>query len=242
MAGNYTVTLGSAISNKRVRVRAGNVTMNLGGNTYMLGSSTLEDSLSVARAVTDNCSLTLSSGTISAVDVGIGESSGTTGQLTIGSGGALTASSGIYVGGTFSAAGGTGTLQINSGGLVQINNGMKIYSSGILSNSGSASWAGGAIVTNTAISNLTGATFDTLGNLSLLSGGGAPSVSNAGLWRKSSGAGLAAVSVPLTNTGTIQVQSGSMSFTGGGSRRGAAWWGWDRSSATAGRSRWIRMP
>ena len=43
---------------------------------------------------------------------------------------------------------------------------------------------------------------------------------NAGLWRKSSGSGLAAVSVPLTNTGTIQVQSGSMSFTGGGSSSG----------------------
>ena len=93
--------------------------MNLGGNTYTLGSSTLEDSLSVARAVTDNCSLTLSGGTISAVDVGIGESSGTTGQLTIGSRSrAATASSGIYSrGGTFSAAGGTGTLQISSGRL-----------------------------------------------------------------------------------------------------------------------------
>ncbi len=222
MSGNYTVTLSSAISNKRIRVRAGNVTMNLGGNTYALGSSTLEDSLSVARAVTDNCSLTLSSGTMSAVDVGIGESSGTTGQLEIGSGGVLTASSGIYVGRTFSAAGGDErTLQESTrAALVQINNGMKIYSGGKFNNSGTASWAGGATVTNTAISNLTGALFDVQGNLSLSSGGGAPSISNAGLWRKSSGTGLAAVSVPLTNTGTIQVQSGSMSFTGGGSSSG----------------------
>jgi hypothetical protein len=218
IGGVYSVSVTSAISNKRIRVRAGNVTMNLGGNTYTLGSSTLENSLSVAKAVTDNCSLTLSGGTMSAVNVGIAEISGTTGQLTIGSGGVLQASSGIYVGGTSSSSGGTATLQINSGGAVQINNGMQIYFGGKLNNSGTASWAGGTIVAVGPINNMAGAIFDSQGNLSLVGAGGA--FSNAGLLRKSSGTGLTTVSTPLTNTGTVQVQSGSMSFMGGGSSSG----------------------
>jgi hypothetical protein len=222
LAGTYSVTLGSSITNKRVRVRAGNVTMNLSGATYTLGSSTLENSLTVGKTASDNASLTISNGTISVVNVGIGESSPAIGSLIIDGAGALAASSTIAVGGTPNATGGTGTLQINSTGLAQINGGMHVYSAGRVINNGSIAWTGGAIQMNSGaiLNNNSGAILDVQGNLSLSTLGGSPSLINAGTIRKSAGAGLSAVSVPFTNTGTIQVQSGSMSFIGAGTNNG----------------------
>ena len=220
LAGTYGVSLSSAISNERIRVRSGDVTLNLGGHTYTLGSSTLEDSLSVARADTDVCSLTISSGTMSAVDVGIGEASTTTGQLTVASGGTLAASSAIAVGGTPGTLGGTGTLQVNTGGDVLVNSGMKIYATGTLTNAGSVSWAGGSISLSPGalIANQIGGVFDIQNNLSMT--GSSASMSNAGLLRKSAGTSTATLIVPLTNTGTIQVQSGTLALASSGSSSG----------------------
>ena len=51
VAGSYAVSFGGDVSNKRMRIRQGNVTFDLGGSTYTLGSSTLETSLAVARRI-----------------------------------------------------------------------------------------------------------------------------------------------------------------------------------------------
>jgi fibronectin-binding autotransporter adhesin len=222
IAGTYSVNVASAINNRRIRVRAGSVTMNLSGNTYTLGVSSLESSLTVARGLSDIASLSISNGTMSAVDVGIGEASGTTGKLTIASGGLLTATGTIGVGGTSTVSGGTGSLQIDAGGALQINNGMRIWSSGRITNAGSVSWSGGSInvAAGGSFTNQSGGVFDAKVATSMAPTAGAPVFNNAGVIRKSSGAGTTTVSLSLINTGTIQSQFGSLTLNGGGSSNG----------------------
>jgi autotransporter-associated beta strand protein len=66
------------------------------------------------------------------------------------------------------------------------------------------------------LANATGAVFDVAFGGSIESGSGANAIINSGLFRKTGGTGVALVTVPLLNTGTLEVRSGSLNFSGNG--------------------------
>jgi hypothetical protein len=114
--GTYSVTLGSTTDNKRVRVRSGDVTLNMGGGTYTLASSPLEPSLWIAgKSTAENANLTVT---------------GTNAHLVI--------AGGVTVGGE-----GSGTLNIDGGTIVSIGGKTIVASNGTLNiASGSVSTGG----------------------------------------------------------------------------------------------------
>ena len=76
--------------------------------------------------------------------------------------------------------------------------------------------------TGTQINNEQGATFNFQADASLENSNGATSTSftNAGILEKSAGTGSSTISLPVTNTGSIAGDSGTLQLTGGGSGSG----------------------
>ena len=73
------------------------------------------------------------------------------------------------------------------------------------------------------LNNLLGATFDTNFDGEILDGFiGAPSqINNAGTFTKSGGAGTTRFHIAFNNTGAVNVQSGTLSLSGGGTSSGS---------------------
>src|SRR5262249_24538710 len=98
-----------------------------------------------------------------------------------------------------------------------------------LNNAGIATWidAGPLSASDGAvINNLAGATFNVENDSTFLAFASPPNplpaFNNAGLFRKSvgTGTGTTAIEVPLTNTGTVQVERGTLSLSGTGTSQG----------------------
>ncbi len=104
---------------------------------------------------------------------------------------------------------------------------------GVLTNAGTITHAAGNLLLmygGSTLNNLAGAVYDiqgdgygSLGNV--ISGGGdtpGNTINNAGLFRKSAGSGTAAVvGASFNNTGTVEVDSGTLAFLSGGSSTSA---------------------
>ncbi len=117
-----------------------------------------------------------------------------------------------------------GPLTIESGGILNIAGNSTLY--GVLTNAGTVTMTGGASLSmynnHTAsysggVYNLGGALWNiqTNANLNGQSGDGYEYFSNSGNFLKSLGADTASVSVNFTNTGTVDVQAGIVSFNSG---------------------------
>jgi len=143
---------------------------------------------------------------------------------TIGGGGDLTISKLFtWQGGWF---GGSGKVTANGGLHLSgpASSLAKVISGKTLINSGAALWSddGTLIFNNGALlSNPVGGTFDCAGDGSIENGPGANQVSNAGLFRKTGGLNATRISVAFNNSGTVDVQSGTLSLNGGGTNTGA---------------------
>ncbi|MBL9136329.1 MAG: autotransporter-associated beta strand repeat-containing protein [Verrucomicrobiales bacterium] len=95
----------------------------------------------------------------------------------------------------------------------------KVVEGKALVNSGAATWTGdgtisfhdGALLSNTA----TG-TFDCIGDGQMDSGTGTHQISNTGLFRKMGGTRSTRLFVPFHNSGTVEVQTGTLSLNSGG--------------------------
>ncbi|HEY4759285.1 MAG TPA: autotransporter-associated beta strand repeat-containing protein [Thermoguttaceae bacterium] len=112
----------------------------------------------------------------------------------------------IPVGGVLSIVGNTQGFNLN-GGSPKLNN------SGITTVSGSALYSFNG--TNTTINNQASGVFNLQGNVNFTkSGTGTGTINNSGIFKKSAGSGTATISWALSNTGTVQAQSGTLSFTG----------------------------
>ncbi|MEZ5291134.1 MAG: PKD domain-containing protein [Vicinamibacterales bacterium] len=122
-------------------------------------------------------------------------------------GGVSTWSSGIV---------GTSTLTVLPGQVFNLTTtSQKVLDGPAVSNLGTVTWTGGDVYLqgNTAITNAAGAVWNVQGDLTLHSTNcGSPTFSNAGLLRKTSGAGSFQIAscVAMTNTGTIELQSGQL--------------------------------
>jgi len=121
----------------------------------------------------------------------------------------------IWSSGTIGSAGSTLLLLANAG-LTVSNSNNKAFNGGVLVNAGAGVWAGGQIFcnNNSVFSNAASATFDLQadGN-SFYANGGNPLAFNAGTLRKTAGSGTSTFSIPCNNSGTVQVNSGTLALT-----------------------------
>jgi len=119
--------------------------------------------------------------------------------------------------GVFNWGGGEigGALTVAQGGVLNITNNTTYYIQGSLTNNGTVNWSAGSIYGygppsyNGLIYNagLWNAQFD--GSLNLASG--TPGFINAGIFRKSGGTGTTTIGWNFTSTGTLDIQTGSLS-------------------------------
>ena len=79
------------------------------------------------------------------------------------------------------------------------------------------------LIPQATFANLAGASFDLQGDFSIGGGGGAtPSLfDNAGVFTKSAGSGVATITTPFNNSGSVIVQSGTLRLLGGGTHSGS---------------------
>ena len=127
-----------------------------------------------------------------------------------------------------------GVLQWNAGnvagnvtnaGTLTISGSSTLGLSGTLTNTDTILDSGTGTVsanTGTMITNEQGATFNFQADASLENSNGATGTSftNAGILEKSAGIGSSTISLPVTNTGSIAGNSGTLQLTGGGNGSG----------------------
>jgi hypothetical protein len=119
---------------------------------------------------------------------------------------------------------GLGTLDITAGAFLNISGSLNKTITGLtINNAGTATWTGtGDIVARqyAVFNNLAGAVFDIRNNQSFILAPGEPPSSsvfnNAGIFKKTLGGGLTTIGVRFNNTGTVDIQSGTVNFTDGG--------------------------
>ncbi len=197
---NLTHTLGAGAS------VTGSGTIQVGGGTVLLqaGSSfTPTGPTQISGGTLDVA--TGANATVQAIAMSSGVQRGT-GTLTIN--GRLD-----WTAGTFS---GTGLTDANGDASISGAN-LKDLSSRTLRLDGNSSWSGtGSLRMGSSAVLAVGGTFEiqndvATGNL----GGATPSITNAGILRKTPGTGTSVMIFPVTNTGTVQALTGTLSFTGG---------------------------
>ena len=118
-----------------------------------------------------------------------------------------------WTGGTLGSAGSNLVLTVG-GGLTLSGAGKILYAT--LVNNGAATWSGGLVTcyASALFSNTPSGTLDLTADGSAFSQPtGSPSLANAGMLRKSAGTGTTTVSVPCANTGSVQVNSGTLTLT-----------------------------
>ncbi|MGE0860556.1 MAG: choice-of-anchor D domain-containing protein, partial [Gammaproteobacteria bacterium] len=121
-------------------------------------------------------------------------------------------------------------------GATTMNVGINLNAGRILDNRATLTWSGGTIELNSVsgdgagrLDNAAGALIDVLGNNAVRATGFSDigliadmgRVNNAGTFRKSVGAGTTTIEVSFNNSGQVQVQSGTLDFTGGGTGSGS---------------------
>ena len=118
---------------------------------------------------------------------------------------------------------GSGTTRVTDPTLSGSSN--KNLSGGrILQTLGTTTWTGaGPLRVDTAAEIENGGTWDAQGNATLANLGSAGGFQNASgsVFQKSAGGGTTSVEVPFDNAGTVSVQSGTVSFSGGSSTTGS---------------------
>src|SRR5690606_23964281 len=150
----------------------------------------------------------------------------------------------VTVGGVASLSGGTqtgtGTTILSGGGSINGNIGLdegRTLRIGNGINPSTVDWTGGSInlnaggtgnaqagILSTAVGGVLNATSNNLitaNNFGGVEDGSSARFDNAGTFRKSAGTGSTLVQVQFNNTGTVQVQSGTVNLSGGGTHTGS---------------------
>ena len=202
-AGNFTVTSG-LITNIG--------TLNVSGtNTFSAGTAVF----------TGGCTLTNNTLVVNGGTVML-NGSGTLAPAVLSvSGGTLQGSQAVTVSGPFAWSGGTlgsagsATVVTANGGLTMSGTIKNLFAT--LVNNGAGAWSAGQVGCYGAalFSNTPAATLDlTADGAAFVFLGGTPSFVHAGTLRKTAGTGTTTVSLPCANTGSVQANSGTVSFGG----------------------------
>ena len=232
--GVTTSTIGIALNNSSaVNVQTGTLALS-GGGTFS-GTSTLTESANTILDLTAGTITAAAGTTINSTGAGLLRLSGAT--LT----NAGTASLGNFTE-TNGTLGGTGAVTVN--GLLTWAQGIMQDAGTTEAKSGLnigyfATLAGGRSLINDAaatlnpltygfngsygifvqdastITNKVGATFTILSDATITNSGGTPSFINQGTLTLNGGTGISTVAIPVTNPGTISVQTGTLNLTGG---------------------------
>ena len=195
--GPYTVTVPNAVNPTVGRLTLGGTS---GTQTLSLGRSIL--TLNGTSGVNANGILLL-----------------TVGNSTVTGGGNLTVNGTLnWASGTISGAGAT---TIGSGGALIINGGVSLTTRTLI-NGGHTSWDSGNLTASSGavITNLAGAIFDINFDGRLNVGTAPATFNNAGSLRKTAGIASANLIIPVNNSGTADVQSGTLSLDNGGTHSG----------------------
>src|ERR1019366_5694261 len=171
-----------------------------------------------------NQPVTISSGTVNFNAGGVVKLTG----LTL-SGGTLGGTLPVPVNGPFNWSSGvlanSGGVTLNGASSLTGAGGNSMQLDGLLINAGALTWGGSGnnlFFSNGTLTNLATGTITITADVSTSNGGGANLFGNAGLLRKTGGAGTTAMvsGIPFVNTGDVQVQSGTLNVAGGGSASG----------------------
>ncbi len=125
----------------------------------------------------------------------------------------------VWTGGTMDGAGNTiaqGGLQI---GLPSDTNDNETLDGRTLTNSGAATWAGGGSFSQldgATFANQAGASLDVNNGLTWYSNDGTGTIANAGTLLESASGHTTTLNAALDNTGSVQVEQGTLSLQGGG--------------------------
>ncbi|MBX3376063.1 MAG: hypothetical protein KF678_03560 [Phycisphaeraceae bacterium] len=196
-SGTHTFTAGQYGATGPLNVNGGNVTINSPLTTTSLGP--------IAGSLTLNANATFTALTLSGTLSGSGDVTVT---------GAMT-----WTGGTLS---GTGRLVIPAAASMTMSTNAHTLSRRIDA-SGSVSWVGGDVAfSGGSLHVLAGGSLGINSNAALAATGGASgnAITNAGALTKL-GLGEVSFNVPLTNSGTVSVQEGSVAIAGGGATSGS---------------------
>ncbi len=217
-------------SNPVLPTAADDVTLNVGGATVR--TITHRNGTNTINSLTSQENFSLTGGTLTlngastvngvfAMSAGVLAGAGTltvTGAATI-TGGQMT---------------GTGTTTLQGPTSISVS-GLGLDAGRILRNEATLTWTAGTIDLNNSqnggsgrIDNIAGALFDAQGNNLISATGfadvnsvvGFPAFNNAGTLRKSASGGVTNISVALNNTGTVEVQTGTLNLSGGGTSSG----------------------
>ena len=201
-----------------------------GGGTFAVGSGTanLAGSLNVTGTNSFNGGTANFTGSYS---ISGGTLNITGGAVNLNGNGIITPANLNLVGGTLAGTndvtvsapmnwnGGTigGSGSVNAAGGLTINTGASRTLTGrILNNTAQATWTNGTISTGggSVISNAPGGTFDIAADVNTIAGGGSHVIFNAGLFRKTGGTNTCTLTDTFTNTGTVEIQSGTLNPSG----------------------------
>ncbi|MBW3541220.1 MAG: PKD domain-containing protein [Planctomycetes bacterium] len=195
------------------------VTINVAGADVTIIHSTGTNSI---NSLTSQEGIAISGGML---DIAAGSST----QSLILSGGTLTGTADIAVDGLFDWTGGTlagtGTTTVSAGAALNISGG-SLREGRTLTNAGTAVWSAGNIVIDGTSQFHNSGSFEAQ-NDGVVSGGGA--FHNSGTFVKSSGIGQTqfasstdnAAIVAFNNSGSVEAQSGILTFAGGGTSSGS---------------------
>src|SRR5262249_54732094 len=115
-------------------------------------------------------------------------------------------------------------VTIATNGVLNISGSNIKFPSGVLTNAGTIIWSGtGNLNLSGTIVNLAGATFNAENDQTIANAGAAAAFYNEGLFVKSAGLRTNLFSsIPFTNSGTVQVESGTIALTTNYSLAGGA--------------------
>jgi len=218
--GARTMSATASITGSGSVVANGGATSNAGSYAISGGTTVNVATLNLTGSVTSLGPVSINGGGFGVLNLSNTEGTATTSSLLL-TGGSLQGSSILVVSGLTTWTGGsmTGSGSTNTTGGVAVTSGpifgapalgRTLNNGGTVTVTGSQLWA---IGTGATLNNLASGTIDVQGDAALyLSGGGGP-VNNAGIFRKSAGTGTTAVQLPITNSGTVESLSGTVSFS-----------------------------
>jgi hypothetical protein len=216
----------------------GSFTAESGTNLNFTGGTTLRSASSVSGAGTVGVSGSAFGGTVYVLGgYSVTNTTLTNGTLNFGhdnsvanltmSGGTLTGLNDVTVTGLLNWTAGTmsGTGRTISSGVLNISgSGGKTLDTRTLNNAGLATWTGTdlSVINRAVLNNLAGATFDAQTDAALTAGFfNAPgSFNNAGTFTKSEGSGTTSVTIAFNNSGTAEVQIGTLQLNSTGTSSG----------------------
>ncbi len=134
--GGYTVQFGTNVVTDSAIIKTDTVTYDLGGFTYTNAALNATTAVVVGQDPTDNANLTVINGTLAGPSARVASTAGSTGLLTVGSGGVLsidTLSFGLGAGTVDVATGGTAiiqTLDVGTNGDFNVTDGVALVGTG----------------------------------------------------------------------------------------------------------------